>query len=151
MFDIIRLRKEPALGFSRFFFLDDIRPKIAEAADLADAAERFKNKRTLLMLKDHAMDEGAMRVLAQKKNVCFLIDLSRLMRARGVPRAIAISKLRSFLALCVRHNAFYAFATFAENEEQLRSASELEHIIMLFGLNRGQASFSLEMIGEYLR
>jgi hypothetical protein len=150
MFDIIKCEADaPAHGFTRFFFSDSVMPKIAQAADLA-AAANHKNKKTLLMLADHAMDDGAMKIIAEKKNVCFLIDLGRLMRIRGVQRAIAISKLRNFLRLCVKHNAFYAFATFSENENQIRSPDELEHIGMLLDLNRGQAKFALKMIGNYL-
>lgn len=150
MFDIIRFRKEPSSGFSRFYSYDEIKGKIAEAEDLADASNRFKNKKTLIMLKDHAMDDGAVKLIAEKKNACFLIDLSRLMRIRGVPRSIAISKLRNFLSLCVKHNAFYAFASFSENEDQIRSPEELQHIAMLFGINQGQARMALKMLPHYL-
>jgi RNase P/RNase MRP subunit p30 len=150
MFDIIRFRKEPSLGFSRFYSYDEIKGKIAEAEDLADASARFKNKKVLVMLKDHAMDDGAVKLIAEKKNACFLIDLSRLIRIRGVPRSIAISKLRNFLALCVKHNAFYAFASFSENEGQVRSPEELMSIAMLLGINKGQAKFALKMLGHYL-
>jgi RNase P/RNase MRP subunit p30 len=149
MFDILRFRKEPAFGFSGFYFYDDIKPKIVEAENL-EAAAQSKNRKVLIMLRDHAFDEGAIKLIAEKKNACFLIDLGRLMRMRGVPRAIAISKLRNFLAMCVKHGAFYAFASFAENEAQIRMPEELEHIAILLGLNRGQAKFALKMLGQYL-
>ena len=150
MLDLIRFRKEHSLGFSKFYLLDDVKGRIAEAEDLADAAARFKNKKTLIMLKDHAMDDGAMKLIAEKKNACFLIDLGRLMKIRGVQRSIAISKLRNFLSLCVKHGAFYAFASFSETEGQIRSPEELEHIAMLLGINRGQAKFALRMLNHYL-
>ena len=151
MFDIIRCEADaPSLGFSKLYSLDEARARIAEAEDLSDAAARFKNKKTLILLKDHSLDDGAMRLIAEKKSACFLIDLGRLMKVRGVPRAIAISKLRSFLAQCLKHKAFYAFASLAENENQLRTPQELEHIAMLLGINRGQARFALKMVGEYL-
>lgn len=151
MFDIIKCQADAsAHGFSRFYNFDDVNARIAQAPDLA-AATNYKNKKTLLMLADHAMDDGAMKIIAEKKNVCFLIDLGRLIRIRGVQRAIAISKLRNFLKLCVKHGAFYTFASFAENEEQIRSPQEIEHIAMVLGLNRGQAKFALKMIGEYLK
>jgi hypothetical protein len=151
MFDIIKCQADAsAHGFSRFYNFDDVNARIAQAPDLA-AATNYKNKKTLLMLADHAMDDGAMKIIAEKKSVCFLIDLGRLIRIRGVQRAIAISKLRNFLKLCVKHGAFYTFASFAENEEQIRSPQEIEHIAMVLGLNRGQAKFALKMIGEYLK
>ena len=102
------------------------------------------------MLNDYAFDEGIIRVIAEKKNICFLIDLGRLIRSRGISRAVALSKLRNFLRLCVKYGAYYTFASFAESEAKIRSAAELEHIILLFGLNPGQAKFALKMLGHYL-
>jgi RNase P/RNase MRP subunit p30 len=150
MFDIIKCKADAsAHGFSRLYQLDEVKGRIAQAENLT-AATNYKNRKILIMLADHAMDDGAMKIIAEKRNACFLIDLGRLMKIRGIQRAIAISKLRNFLALCVKHNAFYAFASFAENENQIRSPEEMEHIAMLLGLNRGQAKFALKMIGNYL-
>lgn len=150
MFDIIGCDAEPSrFGFSRFFSLSDCKGKVSEVENL-EAALAQKGGRTLIMLRDYAFDEGAIRVIAEKGSACFLIDLGRLMRMRGVPRAIAISKLRNFLALCVKYGAFYSFASFAGKESEIRSAAELESIIMLLGLNRGQARNSLKMLGHYL-
>ena len=151
MFDIIRCHADAsAYGFSRFFSIDESKGRIIEADNL-EAATQFKNKKALIVLKDYAFDDGAMRVIAEKKNICFLIDLGRLIRSRGVPRAIAMSKLRKFLSLCVRHNAFYTFASFAENERQIRTPNELVSIAVLLGLNRGQAKFALKMLPHYLQ
>ena len=150
MFDIIRLRKEPSLGFTRFYSYEDVKGKIAEAEDLADASTRFKNRKTLIMLKDHAMDDGAVKLIAEKKSACFLIDLGRLIRIRGVPRAIAMSKLRNFLALCVKHNAFYAFASFAESEDQIPHPRGAGAYRDAPGHQQGQARFALKMLGHYL-
>jgi RNase P/RNase MRP subunit p30 len=150
MFDIIKCPAEPSkYGFSRFYSISEAKGKVVECENL-EAAAQHKNKKILVSLRDYAFDEGALKLIAEKKNVCFLIDLGRLMRTRGIPRAIAISKLRNFLRLCVKFNAFYTFATFAEKESQVRTPEELEHIIMLFGLNRGQAKFALRMLGHYL-
>ncbi|MFH0737025.1 MAG: hypothetical protein V1827_06635 [Candidatus Micrarchaeota archaeon] len=150
MFDIIRCSAEPKKsGFERFFSFDSIKGRVIEVADLAAAAEH-KNRRSLIMLRDYAMDDGAIKIIAEKKALCFLIDLGRIMKTRGVPRAILLSKLRNFLRLCVKHGAFYAFATFAESEDKIRTPAELENIALLFGLNRGQAKFALKMLGQYL-
>ncbi len=149
MFDIIRCSADPsAFGFTSFFSPSDFSGRAVECENLAAALEH-KNKRVLLSLRDYAFDEGAIRVIAEKKSACFLIDLGRLIRTRGVPRAIFISKLRNFLRLCVKHGALYAFASFAETESQIRTPEELEHIIMLLGLNRGQAGFALRMLPHY--
>jgi RNase P/RNase MRP subunit p30 len=150
MFDIIKCDAGPErFGFARFFSINDCKGRIEEVENL-EAAVALKNRKTLIMLRDYAFDEGAIRVIAEKKSACFIIDLGKLIRIRGVPRAIALSKLRNFLAMCVRFNAYYTFATFAEKESDIRSASEVESIIMLLGLNRGQASFSMKMLQHYL-
>jgi RNase P/RNase MRP subunit p30 len=150
MFDIIRCKADAAsFGFSKLYFYEDVKTKIIEVENL-EAAAQYKNKKILIMLRDYAFDEGAIRIIAEKKNVCFLIDLGRLIRSHGVPRAIAFSKIRNFLKYCVKYGAFYTFASFAENENQIRTSEELEHIAMLFDLNRGQAKFALKMLGHYL-
>jgi len=150
MFDIIGCGAEPArFGFSRFFSINECRGRIIEAENL-EAAAALKNRKSLIMLRDYAFDEGAIRVIAEKKSACFIIDLGKLIRMRGVSRAIALSKLRNFLALCVKFNAYYTFATFAEKESEIRTAPEMENIIMLLGLNRGQAAFSMKMLQHYL-
>ena len=150
MFDIIKCSAEPsAFGFDKFYFYDDVKGRILEAENL-QAAATHKNKKALIMLRDHAFDEGAIKVIAEKKKLCFLIDLGRLIKTNGISRAIAMSKLRNFLRLCVKHGAFYAFASFAEKENKIRTPDELVHIAMLFDLNRGQAKFALKMLQHYL-
>jgi RNase P/RNase MRP subunit p30 len=149
MYDIIKCPAPPEAGSGHYFSFNESRGRITEAENLR-AAALLRGKKTLIMLRDHAFDEGAIRLIAEKKSACFLIDLGRLIRMRGVPRAIAISKLRNFLRICVKYGAFYTFATFAENESELRSRQELESIICLLGLNRGQARFALKMLPHYL-
>ncbi len=150
MYDIIRCRADAkAHGFAGLFDSSSIRGRALEAENLQAAAEH-RSRKALIILRDYAFDEGAIRIIAEKKSACFLIDIGRLMRSRGVPRAIALSKLRSFLKMCVKHGAFYTFASFAESEDEMRSPAELEAIIMLLGLNRGQARFALKMLPHYL-
>jgi len=152
MFDIIRFRSEvnpDFFGFERFYFLEEAKGKILQAESLEKAAT-LRNRKALILLQDHAFDEGALKLIAEKKQLCFLIDLGRLIRSRGVSRAVAMSKLRNFLRLCNKYGAFYSFASFAENESQIRTTDELMHIAMLLGVNRGQARFALEMAGGYL-
>ncbi len=148
MYDIVRCDADPSeFGFEKFFKYE--KGKIIEAQNL-QAAVQFKNKKSLIMLKDYAFDEGAIKVIAEKKKLCFLIDLGRLIRSSGIPRAIAMSKLRTFLRLCIKHGAFYSFASFANSPSKIRTPSELSHIAMLFNLNPGQAEFALKMLPHYL-
>ena len=151
MYDIVKCEADPKkFGFEKFFFLDSARPKIIECENVMAAAENYKNRKVLVMLRDFAFDEGSMKLIAEKKQACFLIDIGRLIRSRGIGRAIAISKIRTFLSLCNRFGALYAFASFSEKESDVRSAGELENISLLFDINRGQAKFALRMIGQYL-
>jgi RNase P/RNase MRP subunit p30 len=150
MFDIVKLEADPKIyGFENFYFFNSVKSKITECENVIEA-EKHKNKKILVMLRDFAFDEGAMKLIAEKKNICFLIDLGRLMRSRGISRAIAISKIRTFLSLCNKFGAFYAFASFAEKESEIRSAEELQNISLLFDINRGQAKFAMKMIKHYL-
>ena len=150
MFDIIRCNADASkFGFEKFYFFNEVKGMILELENL-EAAVQYKNKKSLVLLRDYAFDEGAIRLIAEKKTLCFLVDLGRLIRSKGVSRAVAISKLRNFLKFCVKYGALYAFVTFAEDEMQIRTSEELEHLILLFDLNRGQAKFALKMLKHYL-
>jgi len=157
MFDLVRFHfsdsfsslSPTSLGFERIYTIDDVLGRAVEANNLADAT-KHKNQKVLILLKDYAFDDGAMRLIAEKKKACFLIDIGRLIRSNGVVRAVAISKLRNFLRLAIKHGAFYSFASFAKSESEMRNADELMHIVMLLGINKGQARFALCMAGEYL-
>lgn len=149
MFDIIKCEADGSKHGFQFYSFDSVKGRIIQAENLQDAVNH-KNKKSLIMLKDHAFDEGAIKIIGEKKKLCFLIDLGRIIGSRGVPRAILISKLRNFLIMCVRFDAYYTFASFADSEEKIRNAEELQNILLLFGLNRGQAKFSLKMLKHYL-
>jgi hypothetical protein len=150
MFDILKCKAVASdHGFDKFYFFNDLQSKITEVKDLKDAA-KLRNKKTLILLEDYLFDEGAVKLIAEKKKACFLIDLSDLIQRRKIARAILISKLRTFLRVCNKHGAFYTFATFAETENQIRNPNELMHIAMLFGINKGQARFALKMLQHYI-
>lgn len=150
MFDIIRCKAEPSkYGFEKFYLLEDLGGKIINLEN-AKAAAALKGRKVLIILRDYTIDEGSIKLIGEKKNVCFLIDIGKVIRSSGVSRAITISKIRSFLKLCLKHGTYYTFSTFAEGENEIRTPDELEHIAMLFDLNRGQARFSLRMLKSYL-
>ncbi|MGV8085608.1 MAG: hypothetical protein ACP5N9_05140 [Candidatus Bilamarchaeum sp.] len=152
MFDIIKFGSNPnpsIFGFSKFYLFSDISSKLVSASKLSEAANH-KNKKCLIILKDYDFDEGSIKLIADKKNVCFLIDLSPLIHLSGQSRAIMISKLSIFLRFCIKHGAYYSFASFSNNEDELRSSFELENIGFLLGLNRGQMRFALNMLQHYL-
>ncbi|VVC03164.1 RNase P subunit p30 [Candidatus Bilamarchaeum dharawalense] len=150
MYDIIKCSAEASsFGFSNFFNFESVKNKIVIVENL-EAAANYKNKKVLIVLNDYAFDEGAIRIIAEKKQVCFLIDLGRLIRSHGISRAVAFSKIRNFLRLCVKYGAYYSFASFADTPSKIRTSDELQNLILLFDLNPGQAKFALKMVSHYL-
>lgn len=150
MFDIVKCEADAKqFGFSRLYQYDTVSKKIISAENL-EQATNYRDKDVLIMLKRYEFDVGSIKLIAEKRKACFLIDLGAVIRTNGLRRAIAMARIRTFLRNCVKYGAFYAFASFAEKKEQLRTSDEMIHIAMLFGLNKGQARFALEMLSEYL-
>ena len=139
------------LGYEKIYEYEKIKAsgKIIKVKDLAEAAN-YKNKEVLVVLEDHDFNDGAIKLIAEKKKACFLLDLSRIINSKGVSRAVTLSKLRTFLKLCNKFGAYYTFADFATSEFELRKARELMHISLLLGLNLGQAKFAMKMLKHYL-
>ena len=136
-------------GYEKLYELEKIKTKIASVKNLAEATN-YKNRKTLILLQEYDLEEGAIKIIAEKKNACFLIDFSKIINTYGVTRAILLARVRTFLKFCNKHGAFYAFADFAKDEFELRSAHELMHISLLLGLNMGQAKFAMKMLKHYL-
>ena len=135
-------------GYEKLFQYTDSKSRINFVKKTE--ADNYKNKKTLILLDEYSLEEGAIRLIAEKKKACFLIDLSRVINTYGVTRAILFSKLRTFLKFCNKYGAYYTFADFARSEFDLRTARELMHISLLLGLNLGQAKFAMKMMKEYL-
>ena len=152
MFDILDFNSQinpKDFGFDKFYFLDSVKDKLVNAPNVV-AAANFKNKKVLILLDDYAFDEGSIKLIAEKKQACFLISISRIINSTGVSRAILFSKLRTFLRMCNKFGAFYSFASFSKEESKIRNPDELTHIALLLGINKGQAKFALMMLKHYL-
>ncbi len=153
MFNIISFSPETIVaknfGYEKLYELSKVKTKIATVKTTAES-EQYKGKKLLVVVENYEYDEGSIRVVADKKKACYLIDLSKVIGSYGTRRAVEIAKLRSFLKVCNRFGAFYTFADFSRNEFELRRASELKHIALLLGINEGQAKFALAMLDEYL-
>jgi RNase P/RNase MRP subunit p30 len=153
MFNIVSFSPEAAnahsYGYEKLYEAAKVKAAITRVKTTADSAEH-KGRKTLILIENHEFDDGSIKLVGEKKKACFLIDLSKIIDSNGVPRAIALSKLRTFLKLCNTHGAFYTFADFARDENELRSARELMHISLLLGINRGQAKFAMKMLKHYL-
>lgn len=149
MFDIIKCKIEPdQFGFTKFYRLEDIKKKIIQVPNL-EQATKYKNKEVLIMLKNYDFDVGSTKLIAEKRKVCFLIDLGKVIGSYGLRRAILMARLRTFLKNCSKYGAYYSFASFSEKKEQVRTADELTYIAMLLGINKGQAKFALKMLSHY--
>ncbi len=109
-----------------------------------EEAPQHRNKKVLLLLKNYTYDEGSVKLVAEKKKACFLIDLDRIINSKGLQRALELSRIRTFLGLCNRFGAYYALKS-----ESDRSEDELINIGLLLGLNRGQGKFALKMLEHY--
>jgi len=150
MFDLISCpANQKKFGLGKFNHANVLKKNILDADNLENAVQ-YKNKKILIMLKDYSFDEGAVKVIAEKKKACFLIDVSQIIKSNGVRRAILLAYLRTFLKVCIKHGAFYTFASFANKEQEIRSPDELCNICMMLGLNRGQCEFALKMLQHYL-
>ncbi|HID72679.1 TPA: hypothetical protein EYP38_01945 [Candidatus Micrarchaeota archaeon] len=150
MFDILKCEADPSgYDFEKFYTYNSVKSSIAHADDLKSAV-KFRNRKTLIMLKQYDFDIGSVKNIAEKKKACFLIDLSEVIRPTGMQRSMLISRLRTFLEQCNKHGAYYTFASFAEEKNQVRYPEELMHIAMLLGINKGQAKFALKMLPHYL-
>ncbi|NYZ76925.1 hypothetical protein H0O02_01260 [Candidatus Micrarchaeota archaeon] len=149
MYDIVRLGAVAEKhGFDEIFFFEKAKGSIITIDNIGQAADH-RNKKSLILLRNYAYDEGPVKLVAEKKKACFLIDLSRIIKAKGLQRSIEISRVRTFLGICNRFGAFYALASFAEKEEEMRTPEELISIGCLLGLNRGQGRFALKMMTHY--
>lgn len=151
MFDIVKCEAGASEhGFDKFYFFDSVKGRIIHAKNLQEAAEH-RNKKALIMLDNVDFDIGSVKLIAEKKKACFLMDLGALIKSHGITRAVSMSRLRTFLRLCNKYGAFYAFASFAKSEQEIRNPDELMHIAMLLEINKGQARFGLKMLHQYLQ
>ena len=148
MYNIVTYVSENNSLYEKLYSLEAIKKNIVLVKTLADAAN-YKNKKVLIISESYDINEGAVKLIAEKHKACFLIDVSRVINAKGIAGAVLLSRLRTFLKFCIRYNAYYTFADFAKNEFELRSPYELIHLAGLLGINEGQAKFALKMIQHY--
>ena len=143
MYDIVKFESE------NFYQYEKVKDKILRCRNIEEARKNW-NKKQLVMLEDYSFDEGPMKEIGVKKQLCFIIDLSRIIKSYGVKRGIELTKIRNFLRLCNKFGIFYTFSTFEEKKENVRSERELINIALLFDINEGHARFGLKMLDHYL-
>ena len=151
-FDILKFRhnSQPKdLGFEKFYIYPDIANRIKNTKDLQEAVN-YKNNQSLIILNDYAIDDGALKLIGEKAKACFLIDLSRIIRSRGMRRVIELSRLRNFLIFCKKYKVKFTFASFATEEQALRTARELIHVGLILDLNLEEVKNALKLVSDYL-
>lgn len=153
MFNLVRFPVPASLaarsGYSKIYEESGFKSVRVPARTLAEASNH-KNRPVLLQLESYDMDEGPLKLIAERQKACFLIDLSYLINSYGTARAIRLSRLRSFLRSCVKYGARYALCDMARGEKEMRTARELIHIGLLVGLNAGQSKMAMGMMGHYV-
>jgi len=105
-----------------------------------------KNKKAVAILADYSYDEGALRVLAEKKSLMVLVSLDNLLKTRGMARSRLLYKLRNFLKLCTRFGVLFllGFEDDIKNSSySVREKSEIIAIGQLLGLNKGQSKMAV--------
>lgn len=154
MFDIIffNLKNPEKFGFKKTYFFDSaqIKNKIIFAKSLSEA-QKFKSQKKLIVIEDFEIkEEGLISDIIANKKVCFLIDLSKLIKSYGKRRAFLLSKTRQFIFHLIKKGAYFAVATFSKEEKDLRTSNEIENIMGLFNLNKKQILNAQEILGLYL-
>jgi hypothetical protein len=146
-FDILKFEcgNPSAHGFSKTFFLSSVSDKV-KFVDSEEGALKLRNRRVLVKVEGYPMGLELIRGFGGKEAV-FLLDLSDILGSRAGKRASVIKRMRNFASLCRKYKVPFAMASFAENEDGMRSADELLHIGFLIGLSRGEGRKALSATG----
>lgn len=150
LFDILKFEcGNPAeYGFSKTFFLESVKGKVRFAKDEGEALT-FRNKKVLVKVENYPSSLELIRGFEGKEAV-LLLDLSDIVNSKGGKRATFIRRMRKFAGLCKKYKIPFAMASFSSSQEEMRTASELEHIGFLIGLERGDSRKALALSSEYL-
>jgi RNase P/RNase MRP subunit p30 len=149
-FDILKfnLGNPAEYGFSKTFFLDSVHAKVKFAKDESEALS-FRNKKVLVKVENYPTSMELIRGF-EKKEAVLLLDLSDIVNSKGGKRATFIRRMKKFALLCKKYKVPFGMASFSENEEGMRTESELEHIGFLIGLERGDSRKALNKLSECL-
>ncbi len=149
-FDILKFEcgNPSEYGFSKTYFSESVKDKI-RIVDSEEAALKLRNKGVLIKVENYPIGLELIRGFEGKESV-FLLDLSEVIRNSGGKRASVIKRMRNFARMCIKYRVAFAMASFAENEEGMRTADELLHIGFLIGLNLGEGREALSRIKEIL-
>ena len=142
-FDILKFEcgNPSEYGFSKTYFLSSVSDKVM-FVDSEEAALKIRNKGVLITVENYPIGLELIRGFEGKESV-FLLDLSEIVNSSGGKRASIIKRMGNFSRMCIKYKVKFAMASFAENEEEVRTADELLHIGFLIGLNLGEGREAL--------
>lgn len=150
-FDILKFEcgNPSEYGFSKTYFFEKIKDRV-KFVDSEAAALKLRNKGVLIKVEGYPLSLELVRGFEGKESV-FLLDLSDILKSSGGKRASVLKRMGNFARYCTKYKVPFAMASFAENEEEMRTADELVHIGFLIGLNRGEGREALSQLGTSLR
>jgi hypothetical protein len=149
-FDILKFEcgNPSEYGFSKTYFSESVSDRV-RVVDSEEAALKIRNKGVLIKVENYPLGLELIRGFEGKESV-FLLDLGEILKSSGGKRASIIKRMRNFARMCIKYKVAFAMASFAENEEGMRTADELLHIGFLIGLNLGEGRAALSRINEVL-
>ena len=151
MFDLTRCHfpSHASLGFKKAFELSKLSGKVMLESVKPDEVRISAKRHQLFYFPGYEPDVGMIKAVAAGSGA-FVISVSDLLRVGGASRAVLISKMKTFLMLCVKYRAKYVVCSLARDEFETRSARELVAIGELLGLGYEQACAAVERLGEIL-
>ena len=151
MFDLVRCHfaSYRSLGFEKAFELANMSRNVLFEEKKAEAIRIAAKRHPLFYFPFYEPDLGMIKAVAEGKGA-FVISVRDLLRNSGSNRAVMISKMRTFLMLCVKYRAKYVICSLAEEEFEARSARELVSIGELLGLSYEQATAAVSRLPEIL-
>ena len=151
LFDILRVEcgNPEEFGFSKTYSFSSVSERI-RVVDSEDAALKIRNKGVLIKVEGYPLSLELIRGFEGKESV-FLLDLSEILKSSGGKRASVLKRMRNFARMCIKYKVPFGMASFAENEEEMRTADELVHIGFLLGLDRGEGREALTQLGTFLQ
>lgn len=105
------------------------------------AAAKIKQ---VLMLRSERFeaDVGLLRIAAER-NKAFEVPLAMLIESHGWRRAAVLSRMRSFLRLCIKYKAAYVITSGARDAYGLRRPREMIALGEALGLSHAQAKWAI--------
>jgi RNase P/RNase MRP subunit p30 len=135
MIDIVSFSgKEKSAPGIKECFESGALPNFFSSTNSKEIGNAAKKKRTILRCPTYEVDDGSLLEIARGKGA-LLFCFSDLLKEKGFRRGILISKMRLLVAAARRMGAVCAVCTLAANENEVRSARELDAFAAVIGMS----------------